>query len=165
MKRIPAAIAVILLLIGSGIALARGGGSGSHSTSSGHTGSAHSGSVHSGSVHRGPIHVQGYYRKNGTYVQPHTRHLPGTAPTAVTYQSHVYQTHFASGFVGARDSNGKIIRSEAAKHEFERMTGYPHGRPGYVVDHIIALKRGGPDTPANMQWQTIEEAKAKDRWE
>jgi hypothetical protein len=165
MKRFTAAVAAILLLLGSGNAIARGGGGGggrsvSHSTSSGH-----SGSVHGGSVHRGPIHVQGYYRKNGTYVQPHTRHLPGTAPKAVTYESHVYQTHFASGFVGARDTNGKIIRSEAAKHEFERMTGYPHGRPGYVVDHIIALKRGGPDTLANMQWQTIEEAKAKDRWE
>jgi hypothetical protein len=51
------------------------------------------------------------------------------------------------------------------KYEFMRMTGYPHGRPGYVVDHVIPLKRGGPDTPSNMQWQTIEEAKAKDGWE
>jgi hypothetical protein len=25
---------------------------------------------------------------------------------------------------------------------------------------VIALKRGGSDTPANMQWQTVEEAKA-----
>ena len=27
--------------------------------------------------------------------------------------------------------------------------------PGYVVDHKVPLKRGGPDSPANMQWQTI----------
>jgi hypothetical protein len=27
------------------------------------------------------------------------------------------------------------------------QTGYPHGRPGYVVDHIIPLKRGGADEP------------------
>ena len=40
-------------------------------------------------------------------------------------------------------------------------TGYPHGRPGYVVDHVIPLKRGG-DAPWNMQWQTIAEGKAKD---
>ena len=46
-----------------------------------------------------------------------------------------------------------------------RMTGYPHGRPGYVVDHVIPLKRGGCDCPSNMQWQTIDEAKAKDKWE
>jgi 5-methylcytosine-specific restriction endonuclease McrA len=45
------------------------------------------------------------------------------------------------------------------------MTGYPHGRPGYVVDHIIPLKHGGADAPSNMQWQTIAEAKAKDKWE
>ena len=44
-------------------------------------------------------------------------------------------------------------------------TGYPHGRPGYVVDHIIALKRGGADSPSNMQWQTKAEAAAKDKWE
>ncbi len=45
------------------------------------------------------------------------------------------------------------------------MTGFPHGRSGYIIDHITALKRVGPDNPSNMQWQTIEEAKAKDRWE
>ncbi len=45
------------------------------------------------------------------------------------------------------------------------MTGHPNGWPGHVVDHIIALKHGGPDSPSNMQWQTIEEAKAKDKWE
>jgi hypothetical protein len=46
-----------------------------------------------------------------------------------------------------------------------KETGYPHGRPGYVIDHIQALKHGGADKPSNMQWQTKEEAKAKDRWE
>ena len=46
-----------------------------------------------------------------------------------------------------------------------RQTGYAHGRPGYVVDHITPLKRGGADSPSNMQWQTIAEAKAKDKWE
>jgi hypothetical protein len=45
------------------------------------------------------------------------------------------------------------------------QTGHPHGRPGYVVDHIIPLKRGGADAPWNMQWQTIAEGKAKDATE
>jgi 5-methylcytosine-specific restriction endonuclease McrA len=34
------------------------------------------------------------------------------------------------------------------------QTGYPHGRPGYVADHVIPLKRGGADASWNMQWQT-----------
>ena len=29
----------------------------------------------------------------------------------------------------------------------------------------VPLMRGSCDCPANMQWQTIEEAKAKDKWE
>jgi hypothetical protein len=39
------------------------------------------------------------------------------------------------------------------------------GLPGYVVDHITALKHGGEDIPANMQWQSIEAARVKDRVE
>ena len=65
----------------------------------------------------------------------------------------------------ARDSRGHIARSPEAWHEFMRETGYPHGRPGYVVDHIVPLKRGGADAPSNMQWQTKADAKAKDRVE
>jgi hypothetical protein len=64
-----------------------------------------------------------------------------------------------------RDAKGKIQRSAAARHAFARQTGYPHGRPGYVIDHIVPLACGGADAPSNMQWQTIAEAKAKDRTE
>ena len=33
-----------------------------------------------------------------------------------------------------------------------------------VVDHIQALKHGDQDEPSNMQWQTLEAAKGKDKW-
>jgi len=46
-----------------------------------------------------------------------------------------------------------------------RQTGFPHGRSGYVIDHKIPLACGGADAPWNMQWQTIAEAKAKDKIE
>ncbi len=64
-----------------------------------------------------------------------------------------------------RDKRGKIKRSSSAKNEFMRQTGYPHGRPGYVVDHVVPLKRGGKDETGNMQWQTKADAKKKDRIE
>ena len=37
--------------------------------------------------------------------------------------------------------------------------------PGYVIDHVHPLKRGGADSASNMQWQTLAEAKGKDRTE
>ena len=56
-------------------------------------------------------------------------------------------------------------RSRTAKDEFLRRTGHPHGWPGHVVDHVVPLACGGADAPSNMQWQTVEEAKAKDKVE
>jgi hypothetical protein len=70
-----------------------------------------------------------------------------------------------------RDAHGRIERSQAARAAFKRehpcpATHLPTGPcPGYIIDHVIALKRGGADAPSNMQWQTVEEAKAKDRVE
>jgi hypothetical protein len=36
---------------------------------------------------------------------------------------------------------------------------------GYVVDRIIPPVCGGTEAPDNMQWQTLAQAKAKDKWE
>ena len=33
------------------------------------------------------------------------------------------------------------------------------------LDHIVALACGGPDSVANLQWQTVDDARAKDAWE
>jgi len=59
----------------------------------------------------------------------------------------------------------RIKRSAEAKGQFLRQSGFPRGRKGYVVDHIVPLACGGSDTPSNMQWQTVAEAKAKDKVE
>jgi hypothetical protein len=34
-----------------------------------------------------------------------------------------------------------------------------------IADHIKPLACGGPDAVSNLQWQTIRDARAKDRWE
>jgi hypothetical protein len=71
----------------------------------------------------------------------------------------------------ARDFRGRIARSTTAKHDFQKShpcpsTGKTTGAcPGFVVDHVVPLKRGGADVPSNMQWQTTQAAKAKDKVE
>jgi hypothetical protein len=71
----------------------------------------------------------------------------------------------------ARDSHGKLARSVKAKDSFKKshpcpLTGKTHGAcPGYVIDHVQSLKHGGSDSASNMQWQTTQVAKQKDRWE
>ena len=70
-----------------------------------------------------------------------------------------------------RTDEGRIARSPQAKREFRQRepcpaTGETSGAcPSYVIDHVVPLACGGEDDPANMQWQTRDEAKAKDRWE
>jgi hypothetical protein len=54
-----------------------------------------------------------------------------------------------------RDSHGKIKRSPEAEDAFKKQqspsTGRSHGAcPGYVIDHVTPLKRGGADSPSNM---------------
>jgi len=62
-------------------------------------------------------------------------------------------------------------RSAAIRAEFQRLqhcpsTGAPRGAcPGWQVDHIVPLKCGGPDAPANMQWLTVHDHKLKTKRE
>jgi hypothetical protein len=64
-----------------------------------------------------------------------------------------------------RDAHGHIVRSSTERYAFEKATGYPHGRAGYVIDHVIPLCACGADRRENMQWQRADSAKAKDKLE
>ena len=70
-----------------------------------------------------------------------------------------------------RDAHGKIARDPRQTNAFKKQhlcpsTGKTSGScPGYVIDHVIPLKRGGADSPSNMQWQTEGAAKQKDKRE
>ena len=116
-----------------------------HSSShSSYKSSSHSSYQHSSSGHH-----------RSTYsTSPKTSHYSTSGHHRSTYST-----------TAKRDSHGHIQRSSTERERFMRETGYPHGRKGYVIDHIVPLSEGGTDDPSNMQWQTKEDAKAKDKWE
>ena len=66
-----------------------------------------------------------------------------------------------------RTPSGRIRRRSSARHAFRNLhpcpaTGSTAGPcPGYVVDHVVPLKRGGTDSPENMQWQSSGKRKPK----
>jgi len=74
-------------------------------------------------------------------------------------------------FASGADAAPQHKRSAAARAEFVKTHPCPStGKkrsacPGFVVDHVVPLKRGGADAPFNMQWQTTAAAKAKDKIE
>jgi hypothetical protein len=115
------------------------------------------------------VHVKPYTRKDGTHVAGHDRKAPEKRTSGTTAASPSKNERKESSVQPAtgvaRDEHGRIQRSDAARHAFARQTGYPNGRPGYVIDHIVPLACGGADAPGNMQWQTVAEAKAKDKTE
>jgi len=130
------------------------------------------------------VHVKGYTKKDGTKVKPHDRKAPKTegtsdekksktkAPkTTKTPKAPKVSLASTSGTRSDRcdncdrDEHGKIVHSGKAKDGFKRATGYPHGRPGYVIDHIQPLACGGADVPSNMQWQTKADATTEDKTE
>ena len=89
-----------------------------------------------------------------------------TAEARSTSGSHVHMHHLRPSSCYSCSH-----RSLEAKHEFKYSnpcpsTGKRSGAcPGYVIDHVQALKHGGADRPSNMQWQTNAAARAKDKVE
>jgi hypothetical protein len=96
----------------------------------------------------------GGHSASRSHAQPHVQRSRSRAVPGVT-----------------RDARGRIARSAAVRRSFQKShpcpsTGRKSGTcPGYVIDHVKPLKRGGADSPSNMQWQTKEAAREKDKTE
>ena len=136
-----------------------------------HSGGHHHSTSTSSGTRTKTVHVSGYLNSHGTYVAPHDRAAPTKVPSASKPTSSASSTSRSISYYGERDARGRFVRSTKAKDDFKHLqpcpfTGTTSGScPGYVIDHIIPLKRGGRDAPSNMQWQTVEAAKAKDKIE
>lgn len=112
----------------------------------------------------GASHSRSTYR----YRESHPRsmyHYHASFSPSTYHRSNFRRSTLWSKFSRRKTYGPREHRSTKAKHDFEVMTGHPHGWAGHVVDHIIPLACGGADAPSNMQWQTIAEGKAKDKWE
>jgi hypothetical protein len=71
-----------------------------------------------------------------------------------------------SGPLAARENRFREVTREFQREYPCPATGLTTGAcPGYRNDHVVPLGCGGPDAVANMQWQTVRAARAKDRWE
>ena len=73
-----------------------------------------------------------------------------------------------SNITEARQERSYREKAEFMRHHPCPSTGkvkVRYGCKGYVIDHIDPLACGGEDKAFNMQWQTKEEAKLKDKWE
>ncbi len=148
MARTLAAIAALLLCLAPVRAEAHGHGGSGYSSSGSHSYLSHSssgGSLRSRANHSGRSHLSG------------SNH-------------HTYSSRHKASNVH-RASHGSAKRDPEQREKFMRAhpcpsTGKTSGAcPGYIVDHVVPLKRGGADRPDNMQWQTVKAAKAKNKWE
>ena len=62
----------------------------------------------------------------------------------------------------ARDNQGRIKRSSSEREKFLKSKGLTHTPPGYQVDHIKPLSKGGADKTSNMQLIPKDSPKEKD---
>ena len=151
LRALRAAGIALAIVSAGGVALARG---------SGHRGG-----------HHGGAHASGSHSYTGGHTGSRSTDFGAGNHRGSSYQGGPYSFHRATSLGVERDAKGRIARSAKAKDSFKRShpcpsTGKAYGAcPGYVIDHVHALKRGGADAPSNMQWQTNAAAKAKDRIE
>ena len=69
-----------------------------------------------------------------------------------------YEADPTCEYVTGKDVFGRIIRTKSHCREFEKATGFPKGREGYLVIYKKALGCGGENAATNMQWVPVETA-------
>lgn len=166
-------LALLLLLVISSVGIAGGPNPSTHRSKSRSPKTATSESKSKNKTKT--VHVRSYTRKDGTLVHAYDRRAPGTATDAASSRRPFKRDYLTEGYTAhptvTRDSHGRIKRSKAARAAFMREHRCPStgsgsgGCPGYVVDHVTPLECGGADSPSNMQWQTVTDAKVKDKTE
>lgn len=116
-----------------------------------------------------PSWVSGLGRRNGHRDSPALRSSLGTAtaflPRAAGHAAAILLLGVLASGQAPAPRPAPPVRHRAPILAFMKQSGYPKGRPGWVVDHIVPLCAGGLDAPENMQWQVAAESYVKDKYE
>ena len=175
------AVLAAALAFSNSSAFGKGSGGGSHSSGSHSSGSGEhyvaphntkSGNHVTGHHQSNPNGAKGDKGSSQETIKPHAGEAGKSNQASSNHAAAKHADGSARAAPGVqRDADGKIHRSAAAKDSFKKghpcpSTGKSSGAcPGYVIDHVRPLKRGGQDAPSNMQWQSTAAAKAKDKAE
>ena len=107
-----------------------------------------------------------FAQKGGHHSSSFTYHAPKTSsstyhysPPKSTYKSG--STTYISGQQYKTTGLSKVERSSSEKEKFLKSQGYKKVPPGYEVDHIQPLSKGGQDNPSNMELLTKQQHKQK----
>ncbi|MGA2093667.1 MAG: HNH endonuclease signature motif containing protein [Sedimentisphaerales bacterium] len=140
MKKLLSFLLLVLVLSVCTSIIAKGSNSGKHLV--GGSGSSHKGGHYEGGS--SSIHSYSDYSSVNSGIRRRSY-------SSSLLTKHIKYNHILTAIGVARDSHGKIERSESAKEEFLKEHGLTKVPPGYEVDHRIPLYAGGSDTPDNMQ--------------
>ncbi len=95
--------------------------------------------------------AQGHHHQGGAH---RGKHAPSSQEQSV-------RRNRAEGSGDATTPHAPAKRINGARAEFMRSSGFPDGRPGYVIAYLVPLRKGGEDSASNMEWKLKEDPKAK----
>lgn len=110
--------------------------------------------------------VKGYYRKNGTYVSPHTRHYDAGngSSTSTSYYSGSTNTQNTSGDGTPNNTTLSILTvSPVGKSEYSKTTAskYSYGKADKIVPTTLETAETGTDLPGSDTVNTAPDKNTK----
>ncbi|MFN8391364.1 MAG: hypothetical protein U0136_13830 [Bdellovibrionota bacterium] len=120
-----------------------------------------------------PLILFYFTEAHDAFASPHYRRMSSSggsrsSSALITYRPPRQSRSSARASLRSTSTNPQdyIVHESTASHQFMTQTGYPNGRPGYVIVYVVSLKDGGADAPSNMRWrkeQSLHQASGSNR--